>query len=235
MLNATGRLNPRISAAICLIAGLFTGSVALAQTPIAPFTGDQTETFEGFAGGNPGVSFAVFGGSVTHNQLSGGTPFIWSSGGWGLGGNGSAQAADGSQGFGMNSNSTGEFVFSTPITSFGAYFGTAFPDDTMFLEFYDAGNVLIGSQQSWSYTRAGDGVLEWHGYDIGGSATRVVWGSLSGGGSAPAIDSIQISTGAAVAAQPLEVPTIPAYGLALTVLGTLVIASRRLRRVRKPR
>jgi len=214
--------------AVLAIILVFAQSAVAQISSVGPFTGDALEDFESFPGGNPGISFDVFGGGATHNRLSGTSPNIWSSGGWGLGGNGSAQAADGSQGFGINSNASGEFVFDTPITSFGAYFGTAYPGDTMFLEFYDAGNTLIGTQQSWSYTRPGDGVLEWHGYDIGQEAVRVVWGSLSSSGAAPAIDSIRIASGS-LSSPATPIPSLSAYGLVLMVLGLLLVASRRMR------
>jgi len=206
---------------------LFTQAAVAQIVPVGPFTGDALEDFEGFSNGNPGTSFGVFGSTATHNQLSGSTPRIWGSGGWGLGSNGLAQAFDGSQGFGMNGFSTGEFIFTAPITSFGAYFGTAFPGDTMFLEFYDSSNILIGTQQSWAYTRPGDGVLEWHGYSIGQQAVRVVWGSLSASGAAPAIDSIRVASTTLPPAIP--VPTLSTWAIILTALVLLLVASGRLR------
>jgi hypothetical protein len=213
-----------------LAIGLFFAQTVFAQiAAVGPFAGDLLENFESFGTGYTADSFGVFGGAATHNRLSGNDPYIWPSGGWGLGSNGSAQASDGNQGFGINGNATGEFIFNTPITSFGAYFGTANSGDTMFLEFYDAGNTLIGSQQSWAYARPGDGVLEWHGYDIGQEAVRVVWGSLSRSGSAPAIDSIRVVSSSSVRVRPTAVPTLSAYGLLFTALGLLLVAGRRMR------
>jgi len=209
---------------------LFTQSAVAQITPVGPFTGAALEDFESFPIGNPGTSFSLFGGTATHNQLSGSTPAIWLTNvGWGLGTNGSAQAFDGNRGFGMNSFATGEFIFTTPITSFGAYFGTAFSGDTMFLEFYDASNTLIGIQQSWAYSRtASDGILEWHGYNIGQQAVRVVWGSLSSAGLAPAIDSIRISS-SNVLPPAIPVPGLSVYGIVLTAFVLLLVASGRLR------
>ena len=215
---------------VVLTFGLVFTQNALAQiTAIGPFNGDLVEDFESYPPVDPGVSFAVFGGVALHNQLTGYTPRIWPDNFWGLGlANGDARAADGVQGFGMNDNATGEFVFSTPITAFGAYFGTAEAGDTMFVAFYDVDNALIGAAQSWSYSRPGDGVLEWHGYDIGQEAVRVVWGSLSVTGAAPAIDSIRVLTAAPDSASTVRsVPVMPVYWLVLTIIGLLALASRK--------
>jgi len=174
--------------------GLTLSSGLQAQiTEVGQFPGDLVEDFESFSIGNPGDSFAVFGGAATHNKLFGTSPAIWSSGAWGLGDNGGAQAFDGTQGFGINSNAQGEFVFTTPIFSFGAYFGTAWSGDTMVVRFFDASDVQIGVDQVFSYSRPDDGILEWHGWMIAVEVTRVVWGSLSESGAAPALDSIRVT------------------------------------------
>ena len=126
MLGFTIRNLKKISVSVGFVASLFFAPIVFAQiTPVGPFTGDALEDFESFGTGAAPVSITVFGGMATHNQLSGSTPWIWSTDGWGLGDNGSAQAFDGNQGFGINSFATGEFVFNSPITLFGAYFGTA--------------------------------------------------------------------------------------------------------------
>jgi PEP-CTERM motif len=173
----------------------FTQSVpAIPITSVGPFAGDMIETFESFSLGNPGNSFSVFGGAATHNTLSGIIPSIWSNSGWGLGGNGVAQAFDGDKGFGINNFATGEFVFANPISSFGAYFGTAFGGDTMFVRFFDGSDSQIGADQIFTYNRPlGDGILEWNGWNVEVAATRVEWGSFSVTGAAPAIDSIRVN------------------------------------------
>jgi hypothetical protein len=188
----------RVSLIITILA-LFASTAAAAITPVAPFVGDLLEDFESFPPtastvfvGAPN-SFSVFAGAATHTTLTGFSPTYWWTGNWGLG-NATAKAADGNKGFGINGNATGEFAFSTPIDSFGAYFATAFPTDTMFVRFFDAANVQIGADQTFSYFRSSaDGVMEWHGWDLNASATRVVWGSLSQSGAAPTLDSIRVT------------------------------------------
>ena len=176
------------------------GAKATPLSAVDLFGGDIIEDFEGFARNDAPTTFSVFAGLAHHNQLSGTRPFVWISstsdttgalGPWGLGYNGFAKAADGNQGFGMEGHAHGEFVFSVPISSFGAFFGTGMLVDSMFVRFFDQTGSQIGPEQSFVYFSA-TGILDWHGWTSTTPIARVEWGALSPTAVSPAIDSVRV-------------------------------------------
>ncbi|MEP6754173.1 MAG: PEP-CTERM sorting domain-containing protein [Chthonomonadales bacterium] len=151
-----------------------------------PFVGTLQESFEGFQdftthGGFQASPTSVFGGAATLSDTgsmfvfkpSAGVNFrLWSSGD-------DAMPNQGVQGMGIaNTGDNSVFNFSTPIYSFGGYFGARTgqnphgeqapnADPAPFaISFFDALNNQIGATQTWTYSRTGfaDGLLEWHGF-----------------------------------------------------------------------
>ncbi len=101
---------------------------------------------------------------------------------FGLAGNGTATVSDGVKGMGLdNYAQTATISFLNPIYDFGAYWGNAF--STVELSFSD------GSTESFSYSRPGDGVLEWHGWN-----STVGISSVSYTGDYVVIDGLQANT-----------------------------------------
>ena len=149
----------------CAATLFFCGNARAALTSIGPFTGSLSETWESFNNYNypsfitylPSVT-TIMGGAATISN-----PFmaVYEPGAgatFGLSANGSAGVSDGTKGMGIDrAGQTATISFLNPIFDFGAYWGNA--SSTVSLGFSD------GSSASFSYSRPGDGVLEWHGWN----------------------------------------------------------------------
>lgn len=94
---------------------------------------------------------------------------------------GDAETSDGVKGMGIpRRDQTVTIAFADPIISFGAYWGAGttnldpgIGDPALFLvSFYDFSGMLLGSKQ-FTYSRPGDGVLEWHGWTSDQPISRI--------------------------------------------------------------
>jgi hypothetical protein len=146
-----------------------TSALASAQTPIGPFSGQYQEGFEG-----PQVVFTpcmpagVFGGTAqlcTINMTGGcltATGWIFQC---------LINAHGGSWFFGSATEAV-EYTFTNPATRFGGYFGTNSGSPDAAIDFYDAGNNLIGSSTA---VFSGNCAWAWSGWQIpGNGASRIV-------------------------------------------------------------
>jgi hypothetical protein len=149
-------------------------------TPIGPFAGSLSETWESFPNyvdnGFNGLPRPtdIMGGAAAITSTASGEMVVYEPGvaGFGLAGSGTAQVSDGTKGLGVSDESTGTttITFDNPVADFGAFWGAAagagFPDPAIVtLRFFDAGSALIGVETfTYSHSATGDGVLEFHGY-----------------------------------------------------------------------
>lgn len=205
--------------------------VASAQTPIGPFSGAMSETWEGFPTYSQNPNFyedafgpiSTFGGNAMVSSPWSGqggilvvySPFI---DGFGLGNYGGAQVSDGQNGMGINTGFPAQPVkidFSTPVTDFGGYWGAAdifgFPTVPIVFDFYDAGGSLIGSATE-NYSAPGNGALMWFGWNFNtiGAVKTIVY------------------TGDYVVNDGLQANPVPApASLALASLGVFALGRRR--------
>jgi hypothetical protein len=204
------------SIALALIAG---GAPALATlTPIDPFVGDISETWESFNNYNEGPFYlpanqSCFGGNATIDNNAGVLvvydPFAAS---FGLGNGGNAQVSDGTQGLGVNADGTlTTITFDQPMSQFGGYWAVAHyggGGDSK-VNFLDENGNSVGSEiVHWDRE---DGILEWHGW-----SSDVPFSAISFDGFYPVADGFQASM------------RIPAPGAAaLLGLGGLAASRRR--------
>ena len=170
----------RIAAVMACIG--FAAAAAQAQiTSTGPFTGNISEDFESFVIGLQPSPRTIMGGAatVTNPNL-----YVYESGDWTLATSGEALTSDGVKGLGFDGNpSSATITFSSPVTSFGAYWGAptggTFPEPaTVSLSFFDVNNAPIGTE-SFTYNRPGDGVLEWHGYQSATPIQRIDYSGYS--------------------------------------------------------
>ncbi len=204
--------------------------VASAQTPIGPFSGGISETWEGFQTYSQNPNFyedangpiSTFGGNAMVSSPFSGqggilvvySPFI---DGFGLGNYGSAGVSDGQNGMGINTGFPGQPVkidFATPVTDFGGYWGAAEifgnPSAPIQFDFYD-GTVIADAATTELYTDF-SGTLHWFGWNFNsiGAVKTVVY------------------TGDYVVNDGLQANLVPApASLALAGLGVLALGRRR--------
>jgi len=139
---------------------------ATITTIASPFTGMNSETFEGFANGFVTQPESILGGTASLSSTK--SLYVYQ-GDFGIGiPSVIAQTSDGVRGMAVNgSNTTTTIAFAAPIIDFGGYFGSGSPSDGLTILFQDAGNAIIGGQNI-PYTRngsfGGDGGLDWHGF-----------------------------------------------------------------------
>lgn len=166
----------RLSLALAALAA--TASAALAQTPVGPFVGQQSEDFEG-----PQVLFTqcmpngVFNGNAqmcTPNNTGCHTTTGWSF-------FCVIQPAYSNVFFFGSAGGAVEFTFNQPATKFGGYFGTNSGTADATVDFYDASNALIGSVTA---AIPADCSWNWQGWSLTTGASRIVVTGLNpwGGG-----------------------------------------------------
>ena len=141
-------------------------------TPVGPFSGSASESFESFSSyystGYQANGSAVFGGLATmwaaNSDLT-----ITPSGGFGLY-SASAQAADGAQFLGLNSEKDSvTFAFTSAIDSFGGYFGAAFGGPySGWVNF----GFSDGSSAAYAYSNS-SGNLDWQGWSFSSAINSV--------------------------------------------------------------
>ncbi|MCL4740980.1 MAG: PEP-CTERM sorting domain-containing protein [Phycisphaerales bacterium] len=213
---------------VCVVA--CAAAAASAQTPIGPFSGGISETWEGFQTYSQNPNFyedangpiSTFGGNaMVSSQWSGQggilvvySPFI---DGFGLGNYGLAGVSDGQNGMGINTGFPGSPVkidFATPVTDFGGYWGAAEvfgnPSAPIQFDFYDANGGLVGS--TTEHYADFSGTLHWFGWNFNsiGPVKTVVY------------------TGDFVVNDGLQANLVPTpASLALAGLGVLALGRRR--------
>jgi hypothetical protein len=164
--------------ALLVLAVLVSSSIASAQlTSIPPFTGTQSESFEGITAVNtPCIPSRIF--NNTGDLCTPGSNGCIVSGGWGF--MCQISAHNGSAFFG-SSSTAGEVTFDQPVARFGGWFGTnsGTPDATF--TFYDALGNVIASQLG---SVPADCAWHWLGWDVGAGTPikRVLCSSVFGGG-----------------------------------------------------
>ena len=191
---------------------------------IDPFVGDLSETWEGFPSYNDTPGFfldeptAIMGGSASISNpfmqvyepgvatfIIGGSPLVF------------AQVSDGVKGMGLNNFSqTANITFTTPVTEFGAYWGSGSPSNGVVISFFDVNNFLIDSLFFAYDAQIEMGTLIWHGWS---STTDIK--SVSYSGDFVVIDGLQANQ-------------IPAPG-ALALLGVAGLLGIRRRRGARPK
>jgi hypothetical protein len=163
-----------------------TAASALAQTPIGPFVGTHQEDFEG-----PQVIFTpcmpagVFGGTAQLCDIAGSGCHTTT--GWGF--MCTIFAYQNTYFFGSAGGPV-EYTFNTPAYRFGGYFGTNAGTADATIDFYDAGNNLIGSVTAGI---PADCVWYWQGWSITGGASRIVVTGLNPfGGAFVDMDAMEV-------------------------------------------
>lgn len=155
----------RTHIALCL--ALAAASAAADISSVTEFTGDFTETFEGIIAPGPHAGpMPIFGGQATmDDQLTD----AWISNILSGGGGESLVAYDGNL-MGLAPTGWTEFVFSTPATQFGGFFGTGSASSGGSATFYDANGGIIDTvafhTTEWEWT--------WHGWHSDEAFSKVV-------------------------------------------------------------
>jgi hypothetical protein len=200
-------MRPFIFTAFAL-AGMLLSHVEASRAEITtaiPFFGDFSEGWESFpnnrVGPNPinvlpepvsimagnatmtsaGSLIAGSGNGLSIYEPDGGAPTFF-------GTSGRAQVADGDKGLAVASSlPVGNVIFTTPVQSFGAYWGAitgtffsgtsserTIDPSTVTVRFFDAANNLIGTENfDYSHSSTGDGGLDWHGWTSSTPFSRV--------------------------------------------------------------
>lgn len=169
---------PRRILTLVVITGLvfLAGSSAArgAIIEIGPFTGDLTETWEGFPTSAPEGDILPDPTAIMSGQAMISHPVMQIFQPWevshSLGSSGYAQPSDGIKALRVNGfNQSASISFEVPIRQFGAYWG-AFTDPDITgdpavfsISFFDDVDQLIDTL-TFTYSRPFDGVLEWHGW-----------------------------------------------------------------------
>jgi hypothetical protein len=166
------QLFPSMTLVALLLLGV---STRAAVTPIGPFTGSLSETWESFNDYLTGPRYLptptsiMGGGALISNSLM--SVYLTNSAiSFGLGDSGNAQVADGTKGMGMDGFAqTATITFVKPVVDFGAYWGANTPPTpaTVSLVFSD------GSFESFTFSAPHDGALNWHGWHFGTGITSV--------------------------------------------------------------
>ena len=157
-------------------------------TPIGPFTGTMSESWESFNDYLTGprhlaVTTSIMGGGAVISSPFMSVYLTNSDTSFGLGDSGNAQVADGSKGMGLGGFAqTATITFVNPVVDFGAYWGanTSLTPATISMVFSD------GSVESFSYSAPHDGTLDWHGWHFTTGIT-----SISYSGDFVAVDGLQ--------------------------------------------
>ena len=190
-------------------------------TPVSPFSGQHSETWESFPVTGPSEiclpdPTLIMGGaaSISHPCM-----FTYEEGNTqSLGSSGLSVPSDGTKLLAIDSivHGPATITFGVPIERFGAYWGAAtsaaIGDPALIqVQFFDESDLLIGTDVL-SYSRPGDGVLEWHGWVSDIPVMKVVYAE-----DYVVIDGVQ--------ANPVPEPT----SAALAALGGALILMRRRR------
>jgi len=155
---------------------LLAANTRSADTPINPFTGNLSESWESFRTYMGGYYLPdptrIMGGGASISSPGMSVYLTNSDTSFGLGSSGNAKVADGAKGMGLNGFAqTATIIFANPVADFGAYWGAATPPwgpeappveptpTTVSLAFSD------GSFDNFTYFAPDhSGTLEWHGW-----------------------------------------------------------------------
>lgn len=224
-MHVVKRLGLLLAGVTALNLGVLSG-VQAQLSPVGPFTGSLTETWEGFNNYVETLSYLddptdIMGGaaSISNSRMivyEPGTAAVF-----GLGFSGFAQVSDGVKGMGLNAaQQTATIVFDSPVDSFGAYWGASTLGEpaTVRLSFFDVFDNLIGNASfQYDHEQTADGALDWHGWS---STTPIK--KLSYTGNYVVIDGLQAG-GAVVVPEPGTLAMLVGMGIG----GALVLARRR--------
>lgn len=198
----------------------FADATFASVTPVSPFSGQYSETWESFPVTGPLEIYlpdptVIMGGSASISH-----PRMFTYNIRDLGTSGYSVPSDGTILMGIDSivHGPATITFTVPIERFGAYWGAAtsaaIGDPALIqVQFFDESDLLIGTDVL-SYSRPGDGVLEWHGWVSDIPVMKVVYAE-----DYVVIDGLQ--------ANPVPEPTTAA----LAALGGALILMRRRSRV----
>ncbi len=217
-----------------VMAILPTGKANCQIVGVGLFAGTRSEGFEGFSdflhSSNP-TTLNIFSDGST---ISGSGLLVYKPGTANLsfGTSGTATVADGTNGVdNYTGSATTTINFATTVLKFGAFFGaqtgTGNDPATIIVTFFDAGNAQIGSAQSFTYSRSGngaDGALVFKGWD---STTSIAKATIFG--SFVALDAIRVSS---TSSQNVPEPGVIGVGVGAGVATTLGLLSRRRRKSR---
>ena len=196
--------------------------------PIGPYSGNLSETWEGFSPSLPYLSgpASIMGGAASISTTS--DMFIYQTvpppSVFTLGGSGSAQSI-GQRGMGIDDTfpltSVTTITFAAPTTIFGAYWaaitdGSNNPSSVT-VSFFDASNFLLDTE-IFNYNN--NGTLDWHGWS---AAPTESFKSITYTGSGVVIDSLQ------AAAESPEPATWMMFGIGLAWLAGYACLVRRRR------
>lgn len=167
-------------------------------TSVAPFIGDHSETWEEFGISDLPSGTVILGGiaTITGPKMVTGRPFFMCSV--------YARPSDG-QIF-MDQDRPNDLLvisFSQPVSAFGAYWGSGvgcqgFPDAATVLTFRDEAGNVIGSDSFFYEDRAGNGSLEWHGYQFD-TPVKTITRTADDDKEGVAVDGLQIVLASATA------------------------------------
>ena len=211
--NTYSCIRQRLFLSATLVAVLLLGASTRADvTPIGPFTGTLSESWESFNDYLAGPRYlaaptSIMGGGAFISNSFMSVYLTNSSRSFGLGDSGNAQVADGAKGIGLDGfTQTATITFVKPVVDFGAYWGANTPPTpaTVSLVFSD------GSSESFTYSAPHDGTLNWHGWHFQNGIT-----SISYSGDFVAVDGLQAnviqdSDGDGVADSQDKCPNTPA-------------------------
>jgi hypothetical protein len=181
---------------LALVLALTGAAPAAAQVvQIGPFSGAFNESFEtqaaaGMSGFQPCVIGRVFQGTADLCSPGGAGAHI--TGGWSFACQ--LNPFSGTWLYGTSQNNGGgycEYTFDNPIRRFGGYFGTNTPlAGTVTLEFYDASNNLIGTDQ---YAVINDCSWTWRGWEsTGAGISRIDVINSDYGGARVMMDAFEV-------------------------------------------
>jgi hypothetical protein len=169
------------------VLSLLAGNARAQVVPVAPFDGDAIESFESYpqAGGGACLAPRIFGNRADLCSTGGVTTAN------GVGGSGTIFSYSGVR---LAAGQTAPLIviFDTPVHSFGGKFGTVASQSGGTARFYDAGNVLIGTQPIAATSCTLNCGWSWNGWSVssGPLISRVEMGTGDGSGSGLTLDDL---------------------------------------------
>ena len=190
-------LSPIVASVIC------SGIAAASVTPVPPFTGDVSESFETFQNYVENPAFyepepiPTFGGFAT--LVNSGVVAIYEPGAaeFNLGSPGVAGVVDGMQGCGLNADEvSGLFTFDAPICAFGGWWAAAVTgqfDGIITVEFIDVNGDVVDTAEIAYADEDGDQTADliWAGWE-----SDVPLAAVRYAGDFVVLDAVQVRGGA---------------------------------------
>jgi hypothetical protein len=167
-INVSSWLRPACALGSILLL-LFNVPLQAAVTPIDPFSGTLSETFESYTyqGWQGGHLASIMGGGASIANGTANALLIYFSGTVSGGTSGMFLVSDGTKGAQETTPTT--ITFNTPVFSFGGDWATftytGHDPNPIYFDFYDEFGVRIdGLNFSYSHNTTADGGLDWHGW-----------------------------------------------------------------------